>query len=282
MSGNVHEIANILKGIVETSGRVLGARLAAELKARVPNWSAADFGVRNLREFVTTYVTDVVIAGRSGMDVIYALASAPPIALTTSQTPVEVDFWRVWASPNSPHALAIERASGAVRVVPRRSHVSADHVLVEPLSADSHREVANAFLPNVSPALRAKLQAVIDGGSDSWWQAWLRELRGSASSSTWSAFRRQQLEDRLMTRLRDSGFEQASIDEALSLIRERHAAATAPSRRALISEASFHDGSPTLRRIVIEAVQHMSDSELRELRIPFGIVFDVLTTSKGR
>lgn len=54
-----------------------------------------------------------------------------------------------------------------------------------------------------------------------------------------------------------------------------------PIRRTNSVEFQREDGE-SLKRIVAEAVQRMSNSELRELRLPIGIVLDVLAMSKSR
>ncbi len=283
MSGNVQEIGSAIKEIVEASGQIPGSRLSTALKARVPGWSPADFRLRSLREFIATHVTDVVVAGRSGMDVIYALAGAVPAAPIVATPPMaEVDFWRVWVSPNSPHALAVDRTGVGILAVPRRGAVSSSQLLLEPPGVDVHRDVAKAFLATVPPPLQASLKAVLDSRSDAWWQAWLRELRGTEHLSGWNTFRRQQLEDRLAAVLREAGLEQTSVDGVLNLIRERHVVASPRSRRTISGGSAFHDGDTALRRLVIEAAQRMSAAELRELRLPLGIVLDVLATSKSR
>ncbi|MGA7123423.1 MAG: hypothetical protein WBY94_25190 [Polyangiaceae bacterium] len=284
MSGTVEEIASTIKKIVEDSGQILGSRLSTELKVRVPGWDPADFGLRSLREFVTTHVEDVVVAGRSGMDVLYALKRSVLESPTPSTAPPpEVDFWRVWVSPNSPHALAVDRIGAALSAVPRGSAVPSSQVLVEPPGVDAHRDVAKAFLPRVPEPLRAKLRAVLDSPSEAWWQAWLRELRGTEYLSTWNTLRRQQFEDRLAARLTEASLDQTSIEGVLKFVRERHAAALPRSRRSIAVEVSLRDGEDAaIRRLVIEAVHRMSASELRELRLPLGIVLDALGSSKSR
>lgn len=66
MSGNVQEIASAIKQIMEAGGQVLGSRLSAALKTRVPGWSPADYGLRSLREVVATHVPDVCGRGPLG------------------------------------------------------------------------------------------------------------------------------------------------------------------------------------------------------------------------
>jgi len=283
MSGNVHEVTSILKDIVAKAGQIPGTQLSALLRARVPEWSPTTFGVRNLREFVASHVSGVIEAGRSGMDVVYApegtaLMSTPSAPDATTQ----VDFWRVWSSPNGPHALVVDSMGPTLRVVPRGGPVESGQVLLEPPAVDFHRRIAEEFLPSLSVDLRSKLQGVIDDTSKRWWQDWVRELRGTEYLGVWNAFRRQKLEERLSLQLRTTGFAPAAIDRLLKTIREQHVLARPRARRTV--DETFHrqDDAATLQRVVTEAVQRMSITELRELRLPVGIVLDVLATSKPR
>jgi hypothetical protein len=279
MSGTVQEIAATIKELVATEGQVLGSRLSALLKARFPDWSPKDFGVRSLREFVTDHVTGVILAGRSGMDVVYGLEQAPPPA---DDPQADVNFWRVWVSPKSPYSLAVDRADATLTAVSRGGSAEPGKVLLDPPGVDFHRQVAREFLSSLPADLQPKLQAVLDSASAQWWRTWNRALRTTEHLAPWSAFRRQKLEDHLSFRVRAAGLEQPVIDAILKKAREQQAL-TPPRARRNTREAfqQPNDGN-LLRRIVFESVQRMSIAELRELRLPLGIILDALATSKSR
>jgi len=282
MSEDVRGIASTIKEIVEEGGQVHGSRLSAALKGRFPSFSPADFNSRSLREFIATHVTDVVVTGRSGMDVVYGLGgAASTVPLATAPLPAEVDFWRVWVSPNSPHALAVDRTGTEIRAISRREPVSSGQLRVDPVGVDAHREVAKAFLSNVPLPLQERLRAVLISSSETWWRDWLREIRGTGKLVEWNAFRRRQLEDLLAARLRDAGLTEVAAERVLELVRERHASAGPHPRRAPLGLYAPDDVA-AIRRVVTEAAQHMSVSELRELRLPLGLVLDALAASASR
>jgi hypothetical protein len=58
--------------------------------------------------------------------------------------------------------------------------------------------------------------------------------------------------------------------------------ATARVRRTSAPTSLAQGDGEELRRVVLEAVQRMSIAEIRELRLPIGIVFDVLASLKSR
>ncbi len=285
MSGTVQEISSAIRDIVAASGQIPGTRLSAALKERSPGWTPSEFGVRSLREFVATHVSGVVVVGRSGMDVIYGLAgserpSSPDVVQVPSSEP---DFWRIWVSPNSPFALVVDRTSGHIKAI-RRGGAPADEgqVLLEPPGVDVHRSVAREFLEKVPEELRARLRSSLEQSSDGWWQAWLRDLRGSTHLPSWNSFRRDAFEHRLRSQLSAATTNEPEIERVLATIRDHHLEASPRGRRATSQVDLNRIEVDDLRRLVIEAVRRMSPPELRDLRLPLGVVLDVLASSKSR
>lgn len=286
MSASVQEISNAIRDIVAAGGQVPGSRLSAELKERSPGWTPAEFGFRSLRKFVDAHVPGVVVVGRSGMDVMYGLTgSEPPPARSpgVAQVPTsDPDFWRIWVSPNSPFALVVSRAGADIKAVRRgESPAPAGHLLLEPPGIDVHRSIARHFLETVPEDLKARLLAALEKSSDSWWQTWLRELRGSAHLGGWNTFRRSAFENRLREQLSAAAVSERDIEHALAAIRDRHLAVAPRKRRASPGVDVSSADVDALRRVVLDAVQQMSPAELRDLRLPLGVVLDVLASSKS-
>lgn len=279
MSGNVQEVESAIKDLVGAAGRIHGSRLSSLLKERVPSWSPAAFDVRSLREFVTTHVPGVAVVDRSGMDVVYALVGTGATEPSGTQPePAQVDLWRVWVSPNSPYILVLDRENQALRTVPRGGPVGPSEVRLEPPTEAIHREVAKEFLATLPPALHPKLLAALESPTAHWWQGWVRELRGTGHLDSWNGFRRGLFELHLAARLRDANLDDTAVVGALGRIRDsKH---LAPMRIRSAGRSGPHQDD--LHRVVFEAVQRLSIAELRELRLPVGIVLDVLATSKSR
>ncbi len=286
MSASVQEISKAIRDIVAEAGQVPGSRLSATLKERSPGWTPAEFGVRSLREFVAAHVPGVIVVGRTGMDVLYGLTgSEPPPAPSpgVAQVPTsDPDFWRIWVSPNSPFALVVNRSGANIKAVRRgESPAPAGHVLLEPPGVDVHRGIARKFSETVPEDLRARLLAALEKSSDGWWQSWLRELRGSVHLGPWNTFRRSAFEDRLREQLSAAALSDPDIEHVLATIRDHHLAVAPRKRRASHAVDVVNADADSLRRIVLAAVARMSPSELRDLRLPLGIVLDVLASSKS-
>jgi hypothetical protein len=125
--------------------------------------------------------------------------------------------------------------------------------------------------------LKPRLQSALELTTDQWWQQWLRELRGSEHLAQWNAFRRRRLEGALTDRLRNAGLSELKAESILYSVRERHAAAT--ERKRAQRSPSAEEGA-ALRKVAIAAIERMSTAELRELKLPLGIVLDAVNASK--
>jgi hypothetical protein len=283
MSGTVQELAAAIQEIVASEGQIRGSHLAQAVRNRFPGWRPTDSGTRNLRDFVVSQVPGVCELGRSGMDVIYGPSGAePPVQIAPPPPGSPTDLWRVWVSPNSPLVLAVDRAAGTAQAVPRRSPAEPTQCLLEPPSATEHRKIAQEFLSRVPAPLQEQLSTIVESATATWWQAWLNRLRGTEHLAPWNEFRRARLESSLRQRLAEASIAADTADNIVKLVRESHAAAPTRGEWRLARTVIPEDESgQSIRRVVALAVQRMSTAELRELRLPLGIVLDVLA-SKSR
>lgn len=260
---NASEAADIISQIVVNAGRIKGADLARELRRRVPSWKPGDFAVANLREFVGRFVKSVHVSGRSGMDLWYEpLAEQGALREATG-----LDFWRIWASPKSPYALALTEREGNVKPITRDSSPAPGVFILEPSSTECHLQIARDFLRDNevdSPTLTNAIDAV----SPHWWQRWYSEIKKVGLASSWNEYRREKLE--------------AELKKAISAIALSEGAAMNAIRQIVTdswgkeAEKNSKDRSSDLRRAVIQAIERMSEEELRELRLPVGLVADAM------
>lgn len=267
------EVSEVVRRLVSDAGEAVGAKLAMDLKAAVPDWSAANYGCRSLSDFVVTHVPGVVVAGRSGMDVVYRPATAAASgerAGTADTLALPGDTWRTWVSPASPFALAVNAADGSTLVLKRTDEVPDGHVLVEPANAEDHRVIALDFLGHVPESAHELLRDIIESPEQRWWRHWLSEMEKLGQLSAWNSYRHDRLRRLLKTRL-----EAAGITEP---VREAAAQAVAQGRLPRPGKARVREtrNMVGVRAIVASVIGRMSDEELRDLRLPVGLVLDVL------
>lgn len=269
------EISEVIRRLVTDAGEILGAKLAMDLKAAVPDWSAANHGARSLRDFIVTHVPGVAVVGRSGMDVVYRpVSSAGESAGAVPTRALSGDAWRTWVSPSSPFALAFNAADGSAIVVKRTDEVPNGHVLVEPATVQEHRAIAGDFLSRAPESALESLKDIVASPEQHWWRRWLTEMEKLGQLSAWNAFRHERLRELLKSRLEEAGVAQPVLEAA--------AGAVAQGRRSRQREARVkeprNDGG--IRALVVSVVGRMSDEELRDLRLPVGLVLDVLNEKK--
>ncbi len=273
MSGNVQDIADAIREIVREAGRVTGAQLAVALRRRVPGWKPSEFGVRTQRAFISTHVPDVVVVARSGLDTVYGRKDAEP--KPEGASPSAADFWRIWVSPNSPFAIWVDRTDYGLHAAPRRSLVPPEQLLLEPPPIAAHRQFAREFLADFSGPMRDDLQAALADPSNEWRQRWYGALRNTEYLRAWNAFRRQRFEDLLATSLQMAGIDASHIEGILNLVKKSHVSNVEPQLRPS-APAPSNLTDPDLRSLVVDVIRNMSTTELRELRLPVGLVLDAI------
>jgi len=270
----------VVRRIVESSGEILGSRLALALKDAVPDWSAETYGVRSLREFILAHVPSVVVAGRSGMDVVYGPSASTPTD-EVARASADVDRWRVWVSPNSPFTLAVKASDGGVVVHSRSSATPDDHVRLDPATTDEHRSIARDFLDRAPAGRGGTWSAIIDASDASWWQRWLDEVRAAGLLSDWNSFRHQALKSKLTSRLHDLGLEPSLAETALAAICAGGSPRAKKADHQFRSSPRGADATSVARRVAVRVVEQMGEQEIRELRLPLGLVLDALKNIKA-
>jgi hypothetical protein len=248
------------------------------LKAIVPEWSAEVYGVRSLRDFIAQHVQGVQITGRSGMDVVYASGT---LSTRVGASPaIEAEPWRIWVSPNSPYVLAVNAENGGVVGLPRSSETPDGHKRLEPAPSAEHRSIAAAFAEQTVAAVKERLAEVATLPDGPWWQRWQNEVRAAGLLRDWNAFRHENLRSKLHGRLAELGVDASVVDRAFTTI----CGSTAVGRRPLSQTRAplSHSGESTFARaIALQVIGRMSDQDIRELRLPLGLVLDALEDSKA-
>ena len=283
MDANVGLVSDSIREVVGSLGVVSGTTLAERVRARHPGIGITDLGSKSLRDFIAHHVSGVRVVGRAGMDVVYGLDDGPPQSPRGTELP-KPDLWRIWVSPNSPQSLVLDPETRRLYSGPKRDNPPTGAVMVNSPNKTEHRAIAERFLPSLPAGLRLELSGVLTSQVDGWWQEWVSRLRGSEYLATWNAFRRQELEDLLRQRLQSVGMPPPEIEVALSQVHESHSVArkkaepVAEARPSQLDLCALKD----LRRLVMIAVSRMSQGELRELRLPLGLVLDSISESHLR
>jgi len=168
---------------------VSGTELAQFLKFSFPGFSPFDFGVPRLRVFVERYVPEIAPIGRSGGDLLYgvrpprgpeqqtetnvvnapAASPGPSPHSEMSMSTMNHQLWKSFSSPNSLWHIYANTETGDIQVIaPGGPGLPAPWVVIPPLPADVHLQIAKSFIATLSDEKqRDALQALLV--QSRWW-----------------------------------------------------------------------------------------------------------------
>lgn len=271
---NLQESVSAVERYVTEGGRVTGAKLSGFLRTLDPAWSPLRFGQKSIAAFITAHVPNVSIAGRAGLDPIYALATgaAEQIALSSAHD----EIWRAWASPNAQYIVEVN-AAGQVRVVKEDAPTDANWARLESPRADDHRTIARDFLTLQFPGGDESLSSAITEHPD-WWKAWFSKIRKRKLNHVWGEFRTARMVATFEEALRHSTIPESAQKIATTELK-RSAAPGADLQLALSAQSEGATKSE-LRHIAATVVDRMSERDLAELRLPLGLVLDAIKNAR--
>lgn len=272
-------VAEHISRLLEEAGRPLsGTQLRELVRVRYPEFTPAQFGAVNLREFIRANVTGVREVGRAGGDFLYGTGTPDPSIALPPQSPDQVEqaVWRTYASPSSLYTLYVEPLTGEFRVArPGDPPLGEPWKAVAPCSGARHREIAEAFINDLPESVQQQLTPLLLGSE--WWVAFFEKLRGLGLATQWNHYRREKIVEELTKTLVGLG---ASTARVQGLAQQRPLSGgmrpivVAPTRTAAISRHS-HD-EVELRRIAAALVSRMSAHELRGLSVRLGDLLDII------
>lgn len=283
MANTPDTLVTELRSFLITKQPVLGCQVGAFLKTRFPGF---DYRQRylNLKSFLeAVFPGEVNVTGKSGPDVILELGPAGSqqvgsmVARGKNVQDEEIELFR---NPNlsgsliyDPQSKQLLRCAKPVELV--EAGPSGPLNIVRMTHADQ-RAMMGEFAKNYSTREdTAGLGSALAGDDPLYWQKFFLALRKTKLVQHWLNFRRTKVAELLQQRLKDAGVpevdipgivKQASLEGAsrrakgaLSVSESRGRIATKPSSLA------------DLARIVIT---HLSEDQIRELKIPLGAVWD--------
>lgn len=263
--------------LVRTANRgVLGTDLMSAIRLQFDGFAPADYGSVNLRDFIRRFVPEVEPAGRKGMDYLYAIRTgvgSPPVPDGQPQPQVrslDVSVWKTFASPNSLFKLYAQRADGKLVVVPPGGGPpEGEWVQIPSMSPEKHILIAKDFTDSLTdPAQKARLQELLS--RPQWWDVFYQAIQSEGLAPAWNSIRRKRILAELKEALESAGLRTDLVDS--QVVQHRTAPRTLPGR----SLASLPRSKPTIKMLAEKVLQNMSVSEVRNLRVRLGDVFDAI------
>jgi hypothetical protein len=272
-------VAALLGALKDAAPRPLsGSTLAVVLKARFADFEPAQFGSRNLRDFVRKYAAgEISEAGRAGMDVVYALpgecapiaASGPPGERGGDAVPAggrpgplaqlinEPRVWKTFVSPSSPFRLFFAPEAGRIRLAYKGDEPRPGWREIPRIAESVLSTFARDFLATLPTNLQEQIAPTLS--APRWWIPFFEAIRAFGLERAWLEYRRGRI-----TR----EFERVLAAHNIAPVEPGAAPAGTAIRAADALSAS--------KRVALAVVQRMTDAEVRALSLPLGYVMDAL------
>jgi len=281
------QIEDEIRALVREAGPsgMTGSPLGLLLRNKWPTFSPTKLGATTLREFIGTEMKDIREFGRAGGDLVYGIEGVSAPSLDDDAERPD-DLWRVWISPLSTFALAVEPNDGSVRRIVLGQSVSGAFQ-IGPAPVEKHRAIAKAFLDARAEALttesRASLEGILGDPDPRWWERWNKTLDNISVqlSRNWFMFREAALSTALQETLQTSGLSVEATAKAFRAIVASRRRPPGAARRMVEQRIFEHDPILYTRReelvnIVQRVISHLTEDELRRISLPLGLVLDSL------
>lgn len=281
----------------EKGDLLLGAQLGQLIAKTIAPRLLRDLPIlRDLAEDEFRELVELVPDALSTADVQYRIiADQTPVSLTHQdlKSVSGPELWKFFSNPNQSCSLAIEPAAGIIYVAPLRAIFPVGLQKFERMDSEDYRVLAGQFAAQQDSPLREKLEKCLV--EPHYYDLWIAALRAASSPERkllkiWEILRTEHIAKRLGERLTIAGVSVALQAEIISAARARKKPATQQVIAQETAPASIvhpwsaphtadavtdNEALERLREIVHASVDRMSITELREVRIPAGILLDV-------
>lgn len=287
------DVATLTKALTDyaliNGPRILGAQLGNLIGAALQPRSARELGTSN-RAIIATELSHLlkeVDPAPNASDRIFHVVTGS--AAATIQRPLtpppdslrEIagrELWQCFSNPNISCQL-FASTQGTVLLGGIDTSVPEEFRSLTRLTSDDYRRLAQAFIDSVPSEFREVLQGCI--GNPDFYNPWIAALRALRTPSRnllkdWEVRRSEFIASKLSEALFSAGVLLSHAVEMVSLARpSRVAAVTSPENSQEPPQPVAEPPAiEVLRKLAHAAIDQMSLSELRDLKIPVGLLYD--------
>lgn len=242
-------------------------------------------GTGVLSKFIDKYLSHALTrSGKQGSDVVYTINTTD----STGITEVNPSLWQTFVRPHSYNSLVI-RDSTLKLVESAELKADQDEKRVQSVTDLELRDIQTKFMSTLQENSE-NLPTISES-----YNVWTNDLRGMGEDyyKKWIEFRLQQLEELFSARLQALEISQELNEQLCSMMRRsRLAAKSMPlTTKNKTSETRVPNAaikSPSLdlelnfRSAIIEVIQNLSTSDLREIKLPCGAIFDAIINQRNK
>lgn len=290
---SANEIANIEFSLafraLEHGNKILGSQLGGLLNTALRPKSVREFG--GLRSFVQEELQNKVrldgqdTASPDLMFTIIGHGERIPIASTLAEVREVAgsELWKIFSNPNVPDKLSANPSGSILRQPPYEELAEGYAPLVCP-GREDYRLLAREFAHlQTTEEMRTALDETLN--EDDFYKFFIAKLRTLRTptknpSKEWEIFRAEFVAKKLLEGLQNCGVDISKSTEIVTLARPvvtRHR----PATEQIVIKSSENETLPniqsesaSLRALLHKAIDLMTDSDLRELKIPVGVLIE--------
>jgi len=287
LNSEIEKISSTLKELDKNkiTGALIGElirKITPELDlCKVMNTSSR---VGVLSRFIERHLSHVLIrSGKQGSDWVYTIIRA-------DQVETDPDLWRTFVSPNSTKMLIMRGSDLALHEVTEQNIEQGENVI-------RIRNVTDAELEKIQSAFADTLEDSSDGVlkiPESYydWTIGLRKMGGNHYRN-WTEFRLSRLMELFKERLEELEISPVLktqlcdvMQRSQSVAKTTLVAKKSKTSKNHASNASIKNQNMELeenfRLAIIEAIQNLSISDLREIKLPCGLIFDAILNQNNK
>jgi len=288
LSSEITKIVTALQSQRENT--ITGARIGELILKIAPNMDMRTVmdmpsGTGVLSKFIDKYLSPTLTrSGKQGSDLVYTINTTD----STGLTEVNPSLWQTFVRPHSCNSLVI-RDSTLKLVESAELKADQDEKRIQSVTDPELKNIQTKFmdtlqensgdLPNISESYKA-------------WTIGLRRI-GEDHYKKWIEFRLHQLEELFSARLQALEISSELNEQLCSMMRHsRLAAKSIPlAQKTKTSETQVANAalkSPSLdlelnfRSVISEVIQNLSISDLREIKLPCGAIFDAIINQRNK
>lgn len=259
---------------------ILGSQLGNAIAKWSPGLSLRAYG--GLRAFVEAELGGAIEwLRREGLDDFYRVAAKKLADYGQWERPSwsTPQLWSSFTNPNRSVRLAVAVDGKSLLITTSPDAPLPDGVVeLKRLSTDSYRSMAANFLAGLpDESTRAELSPLL--GGNPFWNAWIDGVSKHEQKAAWESFRVSAIDKEFLQQLAAAGIEEARSREMLTALHSSKNSQRPKGRSANATHrapANLPHGRAELLRLVRETIERLSDEELRSLRLPVGVILDVV------
>ncbi len=236
---------------------------------------------RSLKLFLhSLFGEELQIVGKHGPDDIFALIGPENVEGPSSDETaasakcIDSNAWKLFINPSMGGFVFLDREKKRLfasdRVIP-----DPDLAQIERLSDQEQRAMMAEFSQLYSTREDAgAMRQAVESPAPDYWRQFYEATRRLGLTKRWLIFRRSKLETLLRERLVATGLEEHSIPK---IPNDERTNVPAYPENANHTSSDKRLSSTNLSKLAQAAILHLSEEEIRALRLPLGAIFDALS-----